>query len=140
MTSPLDDQLEQALAELREQGERIRGFQAELAQHSTTVVSKDRLVTATVGGNGRLTALSFKGNRYRTMSSAELAKLLMETVNSALEQASKTTMEAAQALMPTGLDIDGVSLDGDLNIDEFLNVALKKVDGMQWFDDRTGSA
>ncbi len=140
MTFPMDDYLEQAAAALREQGERIAGFQAELAQRSTTVVSKDRMVTATVGGTGKLTALAIKGNRYRMMAPAELANVVMETVNAALEQASTETMAAAQALMPGGFGADGVGLDGSIDLEEFMKSALDKINstGLQWSDNPPG--
>lgn len=137
MAYPIDDYIEQAAAELREHGQRIAGFQAELARRSTTVVSKDRMVTATVGGTGKLTALSIKGNRYRMMPPAELANVVMETVNAALEQASAETMAAAQALMPAGFgESDGVGLDGSIDLEEFMKSALDKINstGLQWSD------
>lgn len=140
MTFPMHDHIEQAAAQLREQGERIQGFHEELTRRSTTVVSKDRMVTATVGGTGKLTALSIKGNRYRVMPPAELANVVMETVNAALEQASTDTMAAARALLPAGFDAGGVGLDGSLDLEEFMKSALEKINstGLQWSDNPPG--
>lgn len=142
MTYSMHDQIEQAAAELREQGERIQGFQADLARRSTTVVSKDRMVEATVSGAGKLTALSIKGNRYRMMPPAELANVVMETVNAALEQASAETMAAAQALMPSGFGAGGVGADGIIDIEEFMKAAMDKINdpGLRWHDGPGGGA
>ena len=135
MTYSVDDQIEQAMAELREQGQRILDFQAELNRRATTVESKDRMVSATVNGSGRLTALSIKGNRYRMMPPAELANLVLETVNAALEKASAETMAAAKALMPTGRG-DGIDADGNLDLDELMKTAMEKINdpALRWLD------
>jgi DNA-binding protein YbaB len=136
MAFSMHDQLEQAAAELREQGERIRGFQAELERRSTTVVSKDRMVTVTVAGTGKVTELSIKGNRYRMMPPAELANVVMETVNAALEQASSETMAAARTLMPSDFGAGGVGADGIIDIEEFMKTAMEKINGsgLRWHD------
>ncbi|MFY1632217.1 YbaB/EbfC family nucleoid-associated protein [Solwaraspora sp. WMMB335] len=120
--------LETAMARLREQGERIREFQAETAARTTTVHSKDRMVSVTVGGRGRLTELVIKGNRHRSMPPAELASVVMETVNAALEQASTEAMRAARALMPGGLEPDGLSPDGNIDMAGFMDGALSRLD------------
>ena len=142
MTYSMHEQIEQAATELRQQGERIQGFQAELARRSTTVVSKDRMVSATVSGAGKVTALSIKGNRYRMMPPAELANIVMETVNAALEQASAETMAAARTLMPSGFGADGVGADGIVDIEELMKAAMEKINdvGLQWHDGRGGGA
>ena len=56
MSFQMYDRLEAAAAQLREQQEKILGAQAELAAMTTTVVSKNRMVSVTVGGDGTLTA------------------------------------------------------------------------------------
>lgn len=136
MTYSMHDQIEQAAAELRAQGERILGFQEDLARRSTTVVSKDRMVEATVNGAGKLTALAIKGNRYRMMSPAELSNVVMETVNAALEKASTETMVAAKALMPSAFSGGGVGEDGSLDLEEFMKEAMQKINdpSLRWHD------
>jgi DNA-binding protein YbaB len=142
MAFALDDQIERATAELREQGERIRNFQAGLQQQATTVVSKDRMVTVTVNGTGKVTELSIKGNRYRTMPAAELSNLVRETVNQALEKASAETMAAARALMPGDFGSFGIGDDGTVDIDRLLKVAMDKVDdpALRWSNGKGGAA
>jgi DNA-binding protein YbaB len=127
MTYSMHDQIEQAAAELRAQGERIMGFQEDLARRSTTVVSKDRLVEATVNGAGRLTALAIKGNRYRMMSPAELSNVVLETVNAALEKASAETMAAAKALMPSAFSGGGMDAEGSIDLEELMKEAMQKI-------------
>jgi DNA-binding protein YbaB len=136
MTYSVDDQIEQAAAELREQGRRIMDFQAELDRRSTTVESKDRMVSATVNGSGRLTGLSIKGNRYRMMPPAELANLVLETVNAALDKASAETMAAAKALMPGSFGGDGMDADGNLDLEQLMKTAMEKINdpALRWLD------
>lgn len=122
------DHMESATARLRSQGERIRGLQEQLAQRSTTVASKDRMVAVTVGGTGRLTALTFKGNRHRTMAPAELASVVMQTVNAALEEATAAAMGAAQALLPAGMDAASLAFDSRIDLEEFMRSTIEKVD------------
>ena len=142
MAFSLEDQIEQAAAELREQGERIRSFQAGLEQRSTTVVSKDRMVTVTVNGTGKLTALSIKGNRYRTMSSAELGNIVLETVNQALEKVAAETMATVNSLMPSGLATTGMGADGTVDVDELVKAAMEKINdpALRWTDGPGGGA
>ncbi|RFS45554.1 YbaB/EbfC family nucleoid-associated protein [Micromonospora craniellae] len=137
MTSQMGNRLEEAAVHLREQGERVRAFQAETEQRSTTVVSKDRMVSATVNGAGRLTALAIRGSRYRSMSSAELASTVMETVNSAWESAAAQTMAAARALLPADLESAGVTVDGTIDLTDFVDRAMNRVgDSTVWRQDR----
>ncbi len=123
------EQLEAAMTRLREQEERIRGFQAARAEARTTVVSKDRMVTVTVGGEGRVTDLVIKGNRHRSMSSAQFSSTLMETVNSALEQAATEAMQAARGLLPASTNLAGLDQNGKVDISALFNSVLANVEG-----------
>jgi DNA-binding protein YbaB len=115
MSTSIGDQMEQAIADLRVQQERIRVFQQELSEMSVTVLSKNRMVEATVDSGGKLTLLAFKGNRYRNLPAAELGALVVETVAKAQTEAQTATMAKAAALMPGGLRMpDFGSEDFDL--------------------------
>jgi DNA-binding protein YbaB len=87
MSSPFQEQLDQAMAALREQQAKIQRAQEELRQASFSVRSKDRMVTATVDAQGELRDLKFHSDQYRSMASAELSKVLVEVVTAARRQA-----------------------------------------------------
>ncbi|MEU7042753.1 YbaB/EbfC family nucleoid-associated protein [Streptomyces varsoviensis] len=82
MTS-LQEQLQSAMAELAEHTERIQEVQKELGRARASATSKDRMVTATVSAHGEITDLKFHTEDYRDMPSAQLAAVLMATVNEA---------------------------------------------------------
>jgi DNA-binding protein YbaB len=122
MTAPMHDRLEAALTELREQQEKIKTFNAVQREQRTTILSKNRMVSATVNSSGRLVELAFKGNRYRNLAPAELASLVIETITRAQDAAEEKVRAAAGALLPTeargfdgifgkGLDIDAIFAD-----------------------------
>jgi DNA-binding protein YbaB len=131
MTAPMQDQLEAAMARLRQQREKIREFQSAMEERTVSVTSKNRMVSATVDSRGRLTALSFKGNRYRSLPPAELGALVVETVSQAQETAAKQALEAASSIMPSGLP--GMS-SGSFDLDE-MTAAAEKLMGQPLFSE-----
>jgi len=124
MSVPMQNQLESALAGLRAQQEKIREFRAAMVERTTTVTSKNRMISATVGSGGKLVALAFKGNRYRNLPPAELSALVVETVSRAQRTAAKEAMEAAIGLMPNGLGLPAFA-SGDLDMDKMVDAALE---------------
>ena len=124
MSAPLEDRMESALAELRAQQDKINKFTAAMAERTTEVTSKNRMVAAKVDSQGKLVELSLKGNRYRQMAPAELSALIVETVARAQERAAKETMEAAAALIPEGLGFDGGPLGGR-DLDAMFDAAMR---------------
>ena len=52
MSAPLHNRFESALADLRAQQEKIRDFGAAMAARTTSVTSKNRMVSATVDSSG----------------------------------------------------------------------------------------
>lgn len=125
MSWPMQDQMEKAISDLRAQQERLRTFQTELNEMSLTVLSKNRMVEATVNSSGTLTALAFKGNRYRTLAPAELAKLVVETVTQAQTEARTAMLAKAAALMPGSLRMPDFG-SGGLDLDEMFDSAIEQ--------------
>jgi DNA-binding protein YbaB len=94
-----DNQLEAAMAELRhteEVTERIRR-QSEEASHRTS--DKNKLLSVTVGGRGEIRDLTFRGDGYRDLAPAELADLLVKTIERAREEVRRQVLAGMQELM-----------------------------------------
>jgi DNA-binding protein YbaB len=117
MSSPFQDQLDQAMAALREQQAKIGQTQQELRQASFSVRSKDRMVTATVGAQGELRDLKFHSDEYRSMARAELSAALVEVVAAAREQAAAKVAETFQPFLGAGAKLRE-SMTGGSEFDE----------------------
>ncbi|GAA3057118.1 YbaB/EbfC family nucleoid-associated protein [Actinokineospora globicatena] len=103
MSTPLHNELATALAELREQQERIALAVDTVAKATTTVTTEDRMVEATVDGQGKLTELKFTGRRWRDLAPKELAARLVEVIGKAQEQSSRSSAEVFAGVMPGGV-------------------------------------
>jgi DNA-binding protein YbaB len=102
MSSPLHNQIQQRLVELRERRQVMARIQQELAETQTTVASKNHAISVTVDSRGELADIRFRTNSYRTMAPAELAQLLMDTVKAARTEARAAVAEAFAPLLPAG--------------------------------------
>jgi DNA-binding protein YbaB len=102
MSSPFQEQLDQAMASLREQQAKIEGAQQKLRQGTFSARSKDRMVTATVDAQGELGELKFHTNEYRSMAPAELSAALVEVVAAARKQAAAKVAETFQPFLGAG--------------------------------------
>lgn len=63
----LEQQLEEAMADLAAHTRRVQEMQAELATVTGSATSRGRLVSATVDSGGRLTDLKFHTEEFRTL-------------------------------------------------------------------------
>lgn len=119
---PLGDALA-TLADLRASTDEL---QARLAGTVLSTTSRNRMVTVTTDGSGRLQQISFAGDAYRSLPPAELGSLLVETISTALE-AARAELEASMVDV-LGLDPVRASVGeplGDLDgiLDRFLGIA-----------------
>ncbi len=85
--SSVQQQLDAALGEYEEQVRALREFHDNVAQASTVVHSKDRMLTMTFTGQGELEKLTINNNGYRTMAPNELAAAITETLAAGRAQA-----------------------------------------------------
>jgi DNA-binding protein YbaB len=106
MSAPLYDGMTSALSELRAQQEKIAGAVDRLQAVTATESTKDKMVTATVDGQGKLVELSFRGRRWRDLAPKELAAKIVEVVADAQGKASAATAGLMSDLVPAGLDIE----------------------------------
>jgi DNA-binding protein YbaB len=77
------EQIELAMASLQEQQTRMAAAARELQAATASVTSKDRMVTAKVGAQGQVIALTFHTTAYRAMAPAQLATVLTDVLNEA---------------------------------------------------------
>jgi DNA-binding protein YbaB len=128
MSTPLRQQLDSALADLRVQQTRLRSAAEELAKTTTTAASKDRAIEATVDSQGKLTAIKLKGTGFRKLAPAELAARVVETVRSAQDAAARKAVDALMGMLPADLGLAmGPSLtpDGSMDIDAVFEAAAR---------------
>jgi DNA-binding protein YbaB len=106
MFSSFENQLTEAMRELREKQGEIASAIGKLNEATATATSKDRMLKATVDGQGKLTELAFNGKRWREMAPKELGAKIVEVVAEAQEQAALKTSELMGGLVPAGLDLE----------------------------------
>ncbi|EPD93905.1 hypothetical protein HMPREF1486_03487 [Streptomyces sp. HPH0547] len=125
MSEPLQERINQAMAELEATQAAVARAQADLSQASATVRSKDRVVEATVGPQGELTGLKFVDNKHQNMTGPQLAASIMEAVQQGRAQMAQRVMNTfapftrpgPEGSVRRGLDLDwnrifGSALDG----------------------------
>jgi len=138
MSTPLRQQLDAALANLRVQQTRIQAASEQLAKATATATSKDRAIEATVDSQGRLTALKLNGTGYRKLAPAELTARIVDTVRSAQDAAARQAADALTGLLPTDLGGGlgpGGSSDGGWDIDAMFEAAARAVQEPLFADD-----
>jgi DNA-binding protein YbaB len=144
MPTPLQEQMEAALAELRAQRTRMQAASEQLAKTVGKATSKDRSVEAVVDNKGKLTSLRLKGTGYRKLAPAELADRIVETVRAAQDAAARQASESLAGLMPTGLGLGlgpaAPATDGTWDIDAMFDAAARMVQEPIFTDNRTGGA
>jgi hypothetical protein len=141
MSTPLDDQLAAALADLRVQQTRIRTVTEEVSKATANAASKDRAIEATVDSQGKLTGLKLKGTAYRKLAPAELAARIVDTVRSAQDSAVRQTMDTLSGLLPAGMGLDlgsGLTLDRAPDIDGLFDAAVRLAQEPFFTDKATG--
>jgi DNA-binding protein YbaB len=144
MSTPFQQQMETALADLRAKRTRIQAASEQLAKTTGTATSKDRSVEAVVDNQGKLTSLKLKGTGYRKLAPAELSARIVETVRAAQDAAARQASESLAGLMPTGLGFGlgpaAPAADGTWDIDAMFDAAARAVQEPLFADNRTGGA
>lgn len=105
MSTPLHNELASALADLRAQQGAIEDALGRMRAVEATATSEDRLVEASVDGQGRLTGVRLAGRRWRELAPKELCARIVEVVNRAQDKAAAETAALAGGLMPQGMDL-----------------------------------
>ncbi|MFI7124035.1 YbaB/EbfC family nucleoid-associated protein [Amycolatopsis sp. NPDC049868] len=92
--APLAAAAEAAMQAFEGEQRKLTELQQKVDDDSTTVRSKDRSLSMTFDGRGDLTAMKFLGTKYRTMAPAELAHLIVETVQAGRAQCMEKLVES----------------------------------------------
>ncbi|MEV6636975.1 YbaB/EbfC family nucleoid-associated protein [Actinoplanes sp. NPDC051470] len=98
--------------------ERYRQIQA----ISATATSARREVSVTVSHSGAVRDIKFTGTAYRRLAPAELATLLMETIDEAAKEVAGKLAEVLAPRLPPGVDVEKL-LAGDVDPASFLPAA-----------------
>ncbi|GAB1515277.1 YbaB/EbfC family nucleoid-associated protein [Actinophytocola sp. KF-1] len=106
MFSSFENEMTAAMRELRDKQGEIAAALGKLHEATATATSKDRMLKATVDGQGKLTELAFNGTRWREMAPKELGAKIVEVVGQAQEQAALRTAELMGGLVPAGFDLE----------------------------------
>jgi DNA-binding protein YbaB len=122
MTSPhvmaAQQRFEQAMADLERTRAKLAEIRDQLNDAQVSKESKDHLVTVTVNRTGQLTGIRFRGTRYRSLPTAELEALLVDTIGAAREEMLSRVGEAFQPLFPQSSSL-GDLLSGRIGPDEW---------------------
>ena len=122
MSSPLQDRIQQAYAQLDEQQKALSQVQGRVAAVRRTVTPKSRVVSVTVDGGGEIVEIKFPTKAYRTMASAELAQVLVDAAREARAQVRQAATAELQALLPASMPLLE-ALTRPVDIDELLDRA-----------------
>lgn len=104
MSSPYAQALDEALANFRHRREQLADTQQKLATVSATATAPRQVVTATVARGGEVTELKFPTSAYKKMAPAELAAVVLKTINEARAEVLDRTAELLAPMLPPGLD------------------------------------
>lgn len=129
MFSPLHNEMATVMQDLRAKQEQITEAYGRLQEVTASASAKDRTITATVDGQGRLTDLSFRGQRWRELAPKELCAKIVEVVADAQGQASVSTGELMAGLVPAGLDLEQLRETGP-DLDAMIESAIE--DAGRW--------
>ncbi|MFE3112038.1 YbaB/EbfC family nucleoid-associated protein [Kitasatospora indigofera] len=91
-----------------------------MQEMSASATSPKRLLTATVGAQGEVTALKFHSDGYRSMAPTELEHLILDTVGRARQQVMDSLKSLVAPLAPEGVSIDDV-MEGRFEPVEFFS-------------------
>ncbi|CAJ61610.1 MULTISPECIES: YbaB/EbfC family nucleoid-associated protein [Frankia] len=94
-----ESQVEAALAELAHTEEVTERIRRQGAEASYRTSDKNKLLSVTVGGQGEIRDLTFRGDGYRDLAPAELADLLVKTIERARQEVRRRVLVGMQELM-----------------------------------------
>lgn len=97
-----------ALAALEDEQRRLGDLDRVWKEETTTVRSRDQSFSMTFDGRGDLSDMSFNGTRYRTLAPAELAHLIVATLQAGRLQSLEKMAATMSGSLP-GVDFLGLA-------------------------------
>lgn len=126
MSTSWHEEIERAYAELDESQQAIAQVQHDMTGKRITVTSKNRAITVVTDAQGEVTDIKFNSRGYRSMPTAELSALLVETVGEARRQALAELASMFSAVLPQSTPILDL-LNGTVDIDEMVREAMRQI-------------
>jgi DNA-binding protein YbaB len=105
----LGGMIEDFVADFERRRTELAEVQKKIKKSKSTATSDKRMLTATVGPHGELTALKFNSQDYRDLSSTELAALIVKTVQKARDAAMDKMGAIIAPALPPNLNFDAVT-------------------------------
>jgi DNA-binding protein YbaB len=102
VTSPLEEQVQASLAELRNYQAEMASVQHTLMERTVRTTSQDRLITVTVGGQGEIQKVEFNNTGYRSLTPSELGRALVAVIAEARAQMAEEVIEVMTPFLGRG--------------------------------------
>ncbi|WP_370942212.1 YbaB/EbfC family nucleoid-associated protein [Amycolatopsis sp. cg5] len=125
-----DAGVEEALAALNREQEKLGKLTELWRDGRTTVRAKDQSLSVTVDGRGELVELVFNEAKYRLLPPAQLASVVLETVQRAKAEAMTKMSELMGTSSVSGIDYGDVAagkMDPQELMDSLISPMLKEV-------------
>lgn len=126
--------LQNALDALDSEQRKLREFNEEMDEASTTVRSKDRMLSATFDGRGELRKLKFDSTKYREMAPAELADAITKVLADGRAQALSKISELSGAPKIPGVDLAEMA-SGKIDLEKMMSTLLGPVFGAKFAEE-----
>src|SRR3954464_11285812 len=97
--------LNDAMAELDRHRESASRLHEGMEEVTGSARSKRRQVSVSVDARGDITELKFHGTAYRSLSPAELADIIVETIREAKQSAQATLAESLRDVLPADAEV-----------------------------------
>jgi DNA-binding protein YbaB len=130
MTSPYEGALTEALAGYEQRRARLRDAQRELGAVTATATAPRRVVKITVGRGGAVTEVKFPTSVYKNMTPAELATVVMQTIEQARSQVLDRAAELLKPTLPPGIDARKL-VAGETDLDSLVDARTNPLDAAE---------
>jgi hypothetical protein len=120
MTSPYEKTMNDALAAYKQQREQLSQAREEMNTVTNSVTSPRQVVTATVGPRGEVIGLAFPTSAYKRMAPAELATVIIKTIQEAREKSLSQSADLLRPMLPKGFSAEDM-LSGKADVQAMLS-------------------
>jgi DNA-binding protein YbaB len=120
MTSPYEKTMNDALAAYQQQREQLTQAREKLNTVTNSVTSPRQVVTATVGRHGEVIGLAFPTSAYKRMAPAELASVIIKTIQEAREKSLSQSADLLKPMLPKGFSAEDM-LSGKTDVQTMLS-------------------
>lgn len=131
MTENRNFSLDEAIANLRKEQERLKAARDSIQEVKGKVTSTDGMVTITLDGRGEISAITFNTTKFRRMAPAELGAALVEVIKKARTQAREQMLDAYRSFIPenVGYRLDDL-IAGKGNLDAMFDDAIRRANNI----------